>query len=310
MTVIQLRSIVVATDLSAAARRAAERAAMLARSTGAWLSVLHVVNGSALDELRRWLDRSGPAGQSLVDEVSERTRKLADEMRAAYDIPIDNRTVVGPVVDEIVRVADEERADLVVTGTLGGGALRNQMIGSTAERVVRRSRRPVLMVRQIPSGPYRRVLVPVDLSDWSAPSVELAAAVAPEAYFVLMHVVDVPFEGTLRQAGVDAKVIDDHRERTRVEAMQGMHDLAARAGLRDGTWRAMAPDGSAPWAEVVRLEAEQQCDLIVIGKHGRNAIEELLLGSTTNRVIGTSSSDVLVASRRDQVQDVARTATG
>lgn len=296
---IRLRAIVVATDLSAPARRAAERAALLARSQGAWLSLLHVVSGSALDELRRWLERDLLTGESLIDELRKRTFELAEELRAAYDIPIDNRTVVGPVVEEIVSVAEEARADLIVTGTLGGGLLRNQMIGSTAERVVRKARRPVLMVRQAPSGPYRRVLVPVDFSDWSAPSVELAVAIAPDAHFVLVHVVSVPFEGKLGLAGVEEQVIDDYRERARLEAMQGMRDLAERAGLRDGTWTAVVPEGSTSSVEIVRLEAEQQCDLIVIGKHGRNAVEELLLGSTTNRVIGSSSSDVLVASRRD-----------
>ena len=294
---IALRSIVAATDLSAPARRAVERAAMLAQAADASLTLLHVVNEAGLDELRRWLEQGVAAGQSLIDDVRKRTYDLATEIRLAYDIPVDNRTVAGPVVDEIVSVADEEQAGLVVTGTLGGGFLRNQVIGSTAERVVRRLQRPVLMVRNATSDQYRRVLVPVDLSDWSAPSVELAAAVAPDAYFVLVHAVRVPFESKLRLAGVQDKVIDDYRVRARNEALEGMHDLASRAGLRDGAWRAVAPDSNAPWIEVIRLAAEQQSALIVIGKHGRNAVQDLLLGSTTNRVIGGSFSDILVTSR-------------
>ena len=270
---------------------------MLAQAADASLTLLHVVNEAGLDELRRWLEQGVAAGQSLIDDVRKRTYDLATEIRLAYEIPVDNRTVAGPVVDEIVNVADEEQAGLVVTGTLGGGFLLNQVIGSTAERVVRRLQRPVLMVRNATSDQYRRVLVPVDLSDWSAPSVELAAAVAPDAYFVLVHAVRVPFESKLRLAGVQDKVIDDYRVRARNEALEGMHDLAARAGLRDGAWRAVTPDSNAPWIEVVRLAAEQQSDLIVIGKHGRNAVQDLLLGSTTNRVIGGSSSDILVTSR-------------
>ena len=294
---MQLRSILVATDLSAAARRAAERAALLARSTGAWIALLHVVNAGALDELRRWFEQGVRAGQSLVDEVTHRTREVAAEVRAAYDVAIDNRTVVGPVIDEIVNAADEEEADLIVTGTLGGGLLRNHLVGSTAERVVRSSRRPVLMVRKTPSGPYRRVLVPVDFSKWSAPSVELAAAIAPDAYFILMHAVKVPFEGKLRLVGVDQSVIDDYRARARIDAMDRMRDLASRAGLRDGAWRAVAPDGDVPWLEILGQETEHECDLIVMGKHGRSAVEELLLGSTTSRVMDDAASDILVASR-------------
>ena len=51
--------------------------------------------------------------------------------------------------------------------------------------------------------------------------------------------------------------------------------------------------------QIVQQEQEQDCDLIVVGKHGRNAVEELLLGSTTNMVIAESSCDVLVSTRAD-----------
>lgn len=63
----ELRSLVVASDLSAPARRAADRAAMLAQASSASLTLVHAVSGTALDELRRWLDTNGGATQSIVD---------------------------------------------------------------------------------------------------------------------------------------------------------------------------------------------------------------------------------------------------
>ena len=83
---------------------------------------------------------------------------------------VNERTVNGRPVNEIARLADELAADLIVTGTLGGGPFRRHVIGSTAERIVRKSARPVLMVRQLPHESYRRALVAVDFSRWSAPS--------------------------------------------------------------------------------------------------------------------------------------------
>lgn len=295
----EIRSLVVASDLSAPARRAADRAAMLASASSASLALVYAVSGSALEELRRWLDTGGGAAQSIFEDCRARLRELADELSARHQIRIDDLTVAGRVVEEIARIGDEREADLVITGTLGAGFVRSRLIGSTAERVVKKSSRPVLMVRRAPQGPYRSVLVPVDFSGWSGPSVEIAAAVAPGARIVLMHAVEMPFEDRLPFAGIDARAIDNLRASACAEALQRMRDLAARAGLEDGRWTALAPAGNDPSTQIVEQEKAQDCDLIVLGKHGRNAFGELVLGSTTNRVIAESSSDVLVSTNRD-----------
>ena len=124
-------------------------------------------------------------------------------------------------------------------------------------------------------------------------------AVAPDAYFVLLHCVEVPFEGRLQLASVDARVLDKYRDAARNEARRQLAELATRSGLRDGRWTSLTPTGLDPWMQIVQQEQEQDCDLIAIGKHGRNAVEELLLGSTTNMVITEGSSDVLVSGRAE-----------
>jgi nucleotide-binding universal stress UspA family protein len=54
--------------------------------------------------------------------------------------------------------------------------------------------------------------------------------------------------------------------------------------------------------QIVRQEQEENCDLVVVGKHGQNVVEDLLLGSTTNRVLAEGSCDVLVSTRSDLVK--------
>jgi nucleotide-binding universal stress UspA family protein len=296
---MQLHSVVAATDLSAPARRAVDRAAALAQAAHASLTLVHVVNSSALNELRRWLESGGEVERSIVEEVRARLHDLAADTAARYRIDVGERMVTGHPVHEIARIAHEREAELVVTGTLGAGLFRHHLLGSTAERVVRKSSRPVLVVRQSPRDPYRRVLVPVDFSRWSAPSLEIARAVAPNAHFVLLHCVTVPFEGRLRLASVDDALVDKYRDAAREEARQRLAELATREGLSRSQWTSVTPVGSNPWMQIVQQEQEQDCDLIAIGKHGRNAVEELLLGSTTNMVIAEGSSDVLVSARTE-----------
>ena len=295
----EIRSVVVATDLSAPARRAVDRAARLAKPLNASLALVHAINASMVNELRRWLDIGGDIEQSILDDVRARLHHLAGEIGTRHRITVNERTVTGRPVDEIARVAEELQADLIVTGTLGGGPFRSHLIGSTAERIVRKATRPVLMVRQLAHEPYRRALVAIDFSRWSAPSLAIAAAVAPDAHFVLVHCVDVPFEGRMRLAGVSERAIDKYRTDAGNEASQRLAEVATQFGLPADRWTAIAPTGLDPWMQIVRQEQEQDCDLIVIGKHGRNAVEELLLGSTTNKVIAESSSDVLVSAHAD-----------
>jgi len=296
VALFNIRSIVVASDLSAPARRAVDRAAMLARRASASLTLAHVVTGSALDDVRRWLDVGADPGQSIIDDARTRLHELAAGVARDHGVAVDERTLIGRPADELARLAEDVDADVIVTGTLGGGFVRSRLVGATAERLVRKSMRPVLMVRQSPRAPYRRVIVAIDFSRWSEASLRMAADMAPEADFVLLHCI-VPLERMAGLGGVDAAVVERNRATARDEAARHLQEFATRAGLDAARWSVAIRTGMPPWTEIVRLEQEQDCDLIVVGKHGVSEFEDLLLGSTTNTVIAESSADVLIFTR-------------
>lgn len=293
-----LRTIITATDFSAPSRHAAQRAALLARASGATLMLQHTVGGSALDDLRRWLADDSQAAGAIEANARQRLEELAAELARAQGITVTTHLGIGHPVEKVIRHADEVDAGLVVTGTRGAGFFRGVVVGSTAERIAKRSSRPVLMVRQLPHEPYRRILVPVDFSPWSRSAIELARQIAPEASLVLMHAVELPFEGKMRLAGVADDTVARYRDAARREAQQRLHELAADTGLDAGRVRFSTPGGADPWMLIVQEEQEHDCDLVVIGRQGRHAVDEFLLGSTTRMVISEGAADVLVASRR------------
>jgi nucleotide-binding universal stress UspA family protein len=293
-----LRTIITATDFSAPSRHAAQRAALLAGSSGATLTLQHTVGGSALDDLRRWLADDSQAAGAIEADARQRLEELAAEMARAQGITVTTHLSIGHPVEQVIRHADEVDAGLVVTGTRGAGFFRGVVVGSTAERIAKRSSRPVLMVRQLPHEPYRRILVPVDFSPWSRSAIELARHVAPQASLVLMHAVELPFEGKMRLAGVADDTVARYRDAARREAQQRLHELAADSGLGADRVRLSTPGGADPWMLIVQEEQEHDCDLVVIGRQGRHAVDEFLLGSTTRMVISEGAADVLVASRR------------
>ena len=88
--------------------------------------------------------------------------------------------------------------------------------------------------------------------------------------------------------------INLYREQAWQAAERQLHALAARTGLGPSQWTPCLPRGD-PSLAIVEQELECGCDLIVVGKHGQNMAEELLLGSVTSHVLAESVSDVLVS---------------
>ncbi len=293
-----LHAIVTATDFSAPSRHAAQRATLLARSSGAAVTLMHTVGGSALEDLRRWLADDSQAAGAIEADARQQLEQMAAELGRSQGIAVRTQLSVGHPVEQVIRHADELDADLLVTGTRGAGFFRGVVVGSTAERIARRSSRPVLMVRQLPHEPYRRILVPVDFSDWSRNAIELALQIAPQALLVLMHAVELPFEGKMRLAGVAEDTLVRYGATARREAQQRLHELAAEAGLDADRVRLCTPSGADAWMLIVQAEQEHDCDLVVIGRQGRHALDEFLLGSTTRMVIAEGAADVLIACRR------------
>ena len=293
-----IRTVVAPTDLSALARHAVVRASLLAAELGARLSLQHVVNAGALDTLRHLLDADA-AGlhDKLLAEVRGEVEVLAAEMHRRHGVTPELQLAVGGVLGEIVGHAEAIDADLLVMGARGAGFMRELLIGSTTERVLRKSVRPMLVVKQIAHEPYRRVLVPVDFSARALEALEFAQRVAPQAEFLLLHAFEVPFEGKLRYAGVEENALSALRVTARREAGAQMNELVARAGLDESRVRRIVVHGEAT-TQILEQEQEQDCDLIVIGKRGHGLLGEMLLGSVTKHVLARSTADVLVCDRK------------
>ena len=287
-------TIFVATDFSAPARHAADRAARLAHETHARLILSHVVDGGMLTAFRQWMDAGGEHEQRLMAEAGRQLQALAADLGAARQVHVSTRLVVGSVLDEVRRHAQTEAADLVVVGARGAGFMRRLVLGTTSERLMRRATQPMLVVRHSPHEPYRRALVATDFSPWSAQALAAARRFAPNAHLVLLHAFQVPFEEKLAFAGVDSATIEHYRRGARAEATRQVHALAQEAGLTFGRWEPCIVEGDAS-QRIIELEQELDCDLVVIGKHGRSATEDLLLGSTTKHVLAEGTTDVLVA---------------
>jgi nucleotide-binding universal stress UspA family protein len=152
----------------------------------------------------------------------------------------------------------------------------------------------MLVVKQPPHEPYRQLLVPVDFSASSLRALRLARTIAPRADISVLHVFEVPFEGQLRYAGVDESKIEHYRAIAHNQAWEKLRQLRSSAELDDARVELLVRQGDVS-QRILEQEQEADCDLIVIGKHGKDAIEELLLGRVTRHVLTEAQGDILVS---------------
>jgi nucleotide-binding universal stress UspA family protein len=265
--------------------------------------LVHALSSGALAQLEQLLGLESAVPAQLIEQAQQALDTLAHELSTAHGLAVDCVVLQGAVLDQLTQEANRIEADIVGVGARGVGFVRHFLLGSTAERLLRKSAHPVLVVKQASHGPYRRVLVAVDFSAWSAPLIELARAVAPGAHLVLLSAYEVPFEGKLRFASVSEDTIESYRVTSHQAASLQLQALAlalaASIGVMPSDWTPCIPHAD-PLQAIIEHAQALDCDLIVIviGKQGQSMTEDLLLGSVTTHVLVESVGDVLVATAK------------
>lgn len=286
--------IVAATDLSAPSLAAVERGFLLTKETGAKYTVVHALGLDALDQLQELLGvRASDVSKRITDDARDTLREALAESGKRHGVTPSIQLEERSALSAVPSFSERNHVDLVVLGARGSGIFQRVLIGSTASRLLHKCKCQVLVVKTPSNEDYRRLLVAVDFSPASLLALQAARAIAPNADIVLLHAFDVPFEGKLRLAGVDEDLIEHYRDEAHERAMQRLHELATSAGLTSTQYTAFASYGDAT-REIVSHQQQYHCDLIAVGKHGKNAAEEFFLGSVTKHVLSEADCDVLV----------------
>ena len=276
--------ILAATDFSTRSHRAVRRAGMLAKATGAELTLLHVVD-----------DDQPPALLQL--ETREAERILQEQTRAIPDLSERNaRTVVvaGDAFDGILRTAMTMAADLVVMGAHRKQLLRDIFIGTTIERVTRLGSFPVLMVNQEPAQQYGTLLGAIDFSEHSATALQHAVSLGliGEGSVTLLHAFFPYAKSMMVRSGVSQDSIDDYVRSERQLVMDELARFVVGNDLAVPGHSVRVVEGR-PFDAIADAVKELRPDLLVMGTHGRSGIVRALLGSVTEEALRSLDLDIL-----------------
>jgi nucleotide-binding universal stress UspA family protein len=269
------RVIWIATDFSKTVSVLVERAARLPHAPGAVFTWVHVTDGA----------RSSDAARRLKLLSQNLKQKLGNVGNAKVAVKL----LRGTPWKALSAEASKASVDLLVVGEHGERKFRDLLLGSTAERVLRATQVPVLLVRLRKVRPYQRVLVGLDLTECSRRAFQWA--------------VDISGGGDSLQA-VHAYDVEPWRRKLSSATRSQLRALAA--GQASSRWdRFSAAAARTPVTLVLRDgdprdvlldEARRQdADLLVLGTHGRTGMDHWILGSVAEVALRSAPCDVLIA---------------
>jgi nucleotide-binding universal stress UspA family protein len=209
---------------------------------------------------------------------------------------LEYEVALGKPAPEILRVARERSCDLIVISTHGLTGMRKLFFGSTTERVLRETTRPVLVTPSHDPGPIRiedakrllgRVIAPVDLSAASMHQTQVARGIAEalSVPLIMVHVVE-PLKSRLA-ARLHGSSVESNR---RSLAEDRLNELLATVPRRLHT-EALVAYGD-PAEEVAKVAHDRQANLIVMGLHGSPLLGPRM-GSVTYRILCLAHALVL-----------------
>jgi nucleotide-binding universal stress UspA family protein len=243
-------------------------------------------------------------------EIGRRVRRHLRSVANKQSVPLRRENVhavKGRPFEEICRLARERQIDLIVTSTRGNTGLKHLLLGSTAERVVRYSPCPVLVVPPLDLGKkagaewkkigrelsFGKILVPMDFSDCSMKGLEYAKALARQfgSKLVLINSVALQYF-----------ITGDEYARYDLPLLMQQSEKAAREQMRDligqADWEGIEVESSLQIGhagqQICARALEHGADVIVTSTHGTTGFKHILVGSTAEYVVRHASCPVLV----------------
>jgi nucleotide-binding universal stress UspA family protein len=291
------RNIFCATDFSDLAEGVVAYGIAMARRFDAKLYICHVVD----------LPTVSAYGEAVFDPLeyqqrfTETARREIDHMVGDAGVDYQALVTIGNTTDEISRLAREYIADLVITATHGRSGLKRFFLGSATERLMRILPCPLLVLRGTEklsdkttpkSFPFKKILVGCDFSEDAELALQHSLSLAQEfeSDLHLVHVVE-PSEYrdllSLQEESVEKLRQDLYdtikKKLNALVPQEALNWIRLETGLLVGK----------PYAELIRYAKLHEIDLIALGIRGHGMVEELLVGSTTDRVIRQAPCPVL-----------------
>lgn len=233
-----------------------------------------------------------------LSEIAEKKMEKALELISESGLSSKKFISVGVPYREILKIAEQEKVSLIVSGRQRKGILGEIFIGSNTDKIIRYGNIPVYVpkypacfsgdisaCKRYCENPFRKILYPTDWSDCAESAIKYIAGLKNLIEeIVVTRIID---EKSLRFQPVEKIKEIERMDREKLENMKsklGKESLEVKTHLSIGK----------PSAEIIKLAKQEDVTCIVIGAHGKGFIEGILWGSVSKNVVEYSDRSVLV----------------
>jgi len=246
--------------------------------------MLNVIETKSLLILR---DSGFPVDFDRIQDSAQKEMDSFAEYLKAEGIAVKTKIVKGSLVPEILKIAGEENVSLIVAGRQKRDILGELFVGSTTDRIIRKSDVPVLVakyhilkeiagetVEQYCINMFKKILYP---TDWS-PCAERVKQYVPALHrvgaseIIIVYVLENEFDlGVKEKLSALKQEFQSQGFKVSVQLLKGK-----------------------PYREINKIATEEDVSLIVMGSHGKGFTEAIFWGSVSQRVVEYSEKPVLV----------------
>lgn len=249
------------------------------------------------------LDWNSKLNIVFIDDPREQSKKLDPNREFLRYLPsdlaidFDQITLTGDAAEEIVAFADEVDAALIVLGTHGRTGLDRVFNGSIAETVLRKSRCPVMTIKDadkaLEARKLNKVLVPVDFSVYGYAAVDFASRLATttNANLTICHVDE---SDTPNQRFPHDRPEWSQHETSVWDQLKKFVPTCPSISFKHKLLK------GRPGAEIIEYANSKKYDYIVIGTHGRSGVSRTIMGSVAEYVLRHSDCPVITVKPSDK----------
>ena len=301
------RVIMVPVDGSAFSREAVFQGLRLARKSGAQLRLVRVASIPGFVGGPDTIALENIARSSERDAMLAQLYRLAAECRANSNVDVTATVEDGPVADALRGHALRHGVDLIVMATHARTGIARVWLGSVADRLIRESGVPVLVVRPpslatelIDGSCYRRIIVPLDGSRLAERSFGPAIAFAEIEHAELTLLRIVPALKSIPPGELHS-TIGPARARDVDEAEKYLAGVRVRLADRPVRLRSAVVVAEDVPRAIIGFAQANDGDLIAIATHGRGGIARAVLGSVADRVMSEGVLSALVIHPSEEI---------
>ncbi len=282
----KLSAVVCATDLSEGSNKALPLAAQMARRHGAKLIVAHIIDLPAVT----------PYGETMVDPQELRSRveqsakaQITDLLAHCEDVEWELNIAIGYPAKEIIQIVEDVNANFVVAATHTRSGIERLLLGSVSRKLMHSLTVPLLIVpgdmsQEQLNRPLESVLIACDFSPDSANAVRWGIDFS-QAFGAKLTMATVIENTQLDQLlKLDPQKEHGMADKLQTELHRRLQDIVPEKDRETVKPETVVLAGQ-PHEEINKYAILNHIDMIVMGVHGRGLIENLLVGSTTDRLV-------------------------